>query len=212
MINDLKETPCSLIRKQDYRIVKWKNGRGQSFEIALFPPEAVFPNDPFIWRLSLAEVTENGPFSEFPGYDRYLTLVEGTSVKLDFQEQRPKVTLKRGDLHHFSGELKASAEQVLTTITDLNLLYKRQEVRAHFEVIQISNKPRSFHLEGRIAFLFVVSGPITATIYPGEHKSVVREQNTLQINLPNNQSEGDSLVLLESEKPDALLALIEIDW
>jgi environmental stress-induced protein Ves len=212
MINDLNKTPCNLIRKQDYRIVEWKNGRGKSFEIALFPPEAVFPNDPFLWRLSLAEVTESGPFSEFAGYDRYLALIEGTSVKLDFQAKQPKVTLRKGDFHHFPGELKASAEQVSSAITDLNLLYKRDNVSAHFEIIQISKKPRSFHLEGRIAFLFVISGPITATIYPGEHKSVVRDLNTLQINLPEAQSEGDSLILLESEHTNGMLALVEISW
>ena len=36
----------------------------------------------FDWRVSLADVTADGPFSAFPGIDRTLTVVEGAGMDL----------------------------------------------------------------------------------------------------------------------------------
>jgi environmental stress-induced protein Ves len=52
--------------------VPWKNGRGTTREIARVPGYG-----PFDWRLSLADLTESGPFSSFPGVTRSLLLVDG---------------------------------------------------------------------------------------------------------------------------------------
>lgn len=49
----------------------WKNGGGTTREIARFPPD----QDEYLFRVSNAEVTSNGPFSLFPRYDRILLLL-----------------------------------------------------------------------------------------------------------------------------------------
>ena len=48
----------------------WKNGGGETAEIAVSPPGAAL--DDFDWRLSMARVETDGPFSAFPGIDRTL--------------------------------------------------------------------------------------------------------------------------------------------
>ena len=61
----------------DARVLPWKNGRGTTTELALWPPDSNFEGGEFDWRLSIAPVDEPGPFSSFPGVERILTVTQG---------------------------------------------------------------------------------------------------------------------------------------
>ncbi|KRB85058.1 hypothetical protein ASE00_21495 [Sphingomonas sp. Root710] len=63
------------IRHRDCAEVPWKNGGGTTRGIAAFPPGATI--DDFLWRISMARVAADGPFSRFDGIDRVLTVIEG---------------------------------------------------------------------------------------------------------------------------------------
>ena len=53
-----------ILRAADYRRMPWKNGSGETVEVAVFPPGASI--DDFDWRISIATVAaENGAFSLF---------------------------------------------------------------------------------------------------------------------------------------------------
>lgn len=54
----------------------WKNGGGVTREIAVSTS-----GQPW-WRLSIADVTENGAFSSFEGLERILTVIEGAGMVL----------------------------------------------------------------------------------------------------------------------------------
>lgn len=56
----------------------WKNGAGLTREIAFGGASAV----DFDWRLSLAEVERDAPFSAFPGVDRCIVLLRGAGMQL----------------------------------------------------------------------------------------------------------------------------------
>lgn len=58
----------------------WKNGGGVTHEIACLPAGSSLQD--FHWRLSIAEVASNGPFSAFAGVDRIITLLEGDGMHL----------------------------------------------------------------------------------------------------------------------------------
>ena len=47
----------------------WKNGLGETLEIAIFPEGKDFKKDEFQWRFSLSEAHDTCNFSVFPGYD-----------------------------------------------------------------------------------------------------------------------------------------------
>src|SRR3954469_7451139 len=55
----------------------WKNGGGTTTELARDGA-----GDAFAWRLSVAEIERSGPFSEFPGYERTIMLLEGGGMEL----------------------------------------------------------------------------------------------------------------------------------
>jgi len=60
----------------------WPNGGGLTRDLVLAPASA--PDGPrFDWRLSLADIDRDGPFSSLPGVDRVFALVEGR-LALDF--------------------------------------------------------------------------------------------------------------------------------
>jgi uncharacterized protein len=62
----------------DYRKMPWANGRGQTFE--LFRQD--YEDGRILVRLSVATVSENGPFSAFPGLNRSLTVIDGPGFDL----------------------------------------------------------------------------------------------------------------------------------
>ena len=66
--------------------------------------------DMFDWRLSIAEVEADGPFSAFDGYDRVLVLLDGAGMDLHFTETGERVELRPGNrCARFAGEAPIEA-------------------------------------------------------------------------------------------------------
>ena len=72
-----------ILRAADRIPTPWKNGGGLTCEVAAWPPGASLPH--FEWRASIAEVTSDGPFSDFEGVDRVITVLEGAGLELRFE-------------------------------------------------------------------------------------------------------------------------------
>lgn len=70
-----------LLRAADRAWAAWKNGGGETATVAVFPETAGLSD--FDWRVSIARVDGDGPFSAFPGIDRTLTLLSGGSMALN---------------------------------------------------------------------------------------------------------------------------------
>ncbi|REK84801.1 HutD family protein [Streptomyces inhibens] len=69
-----------ILRAEGRVAAPWSNGGGVTREIAVHPPGAGW--DSFVWRISLAEVTRDGPYSPLPGVRRILTVVDGAGLEL----------------------------------------------------------------------------------------------------------------------------------
>jgi environmental stress-induced protein Ves len=199
-----------LLRQQDYTQMEWKNGGGKTAEIAIHPPDAVFPKDAFIWRLSSARMSAGSLFSQFPHCDRYLALVQGEGLHLQFTQTDKKISLKRGDVCRFSGDLAVSGELENGEVTDLNLIFQKDYVKAHFEIIRTEEKPRSFEVEGKTFFIFAIQGSTHVTLYPGEQRFNVKNGDTLRINQDSKTGEQNKLVLIEPAQAQGVFAVIEI--
>jgi hypothetical protein len=61
----------------------WRNGGGITREISAHSDAAGL-----VWRLSLAKIDRDGPFSAFPGLRRILTVVDGDGLVLDLGARR----------------------------------------------------------------------------------------------------------------------------
>ncbi|WP_377702104.1 HutD family protein [Pseudoduganella sp. UC29_71] len=112
-----------LIQYASLHATPWKNGGGSTTEIAIAPNGATFDN--FDWRISLATISQSGPFSLFPGIDRTLTLVNGPCVVLDVGNERKVALSEREPVVAFPGEIAVSATVSDGPTTDFNVMTRR---------------------------------------------------------------------------------------
>jgi hypothetical protein len=110
-----------------FRKMPWRNGGGETSEIAVFPAAANL--DDFVWRISSATVRQSGVFSQFPGIDRTLCVVEGAGIDLAF----PDAITEKLDLssvpYRFAGELYVKGTVVPPGIVDFNAMTRRSAAR-----------------------------------------------------------------------------------
>ncbi|MGD9476898.1 HutD/Ves family protein [Shinella sp. G-2] len=72
-----------LLRNADHRRMPWKNGGGETVEVIVHPEGASLSD--FGWRVSMATVASDGPFSVFPGIDRTLAVLTGDGMALTIE-------------------------------------------------------------------------------------------------------------------------------
>jgi environmental stress-induced protein Ves len=108
----------------------WKNGAGRTREIAVEPPGAGF--DHFDWRLSVAQVDRDAPFSPFPGVDRCIVLLQGAGLRLCSDDGRIDHRLD-GPLQplRFPGEIELQASLLDGATTDFNVMTRRGRWRSN---------------------------------------------------------------------------------
>ena len=113
-----------LLRARDHRRMAWKNGGGETAEIAVGSDGAGWA-----WRVSLARIAAAGPFSAFPGIDRSLAPVAGGPLRLRVGD-RPALDLVAGQPPHgFSGDEPAEVLLLGEPATVLNVMTRREHLR-----------------------------------------------------------------------------------
>jgi environmental stress-induced protein Ves len=123
-----------LLRQADYKRMPWKNGGGETTEIAVSPPAAGL--DDFDWRISMALVKSDGPFSEFPGIDRTLGILDGNGLRLTIGGKRHDVTRTAAPLP-FAADVATDAVLMDGEITDLNVMSRRATYRHQVERLDL---------------------------------------------------------------------------
>ncbi|KAI9096431.1 hypothetical protein DFS34DRAFT_650538 [Phlyctochytrium arcticum] len=90
-----------VLAHEKYVRMPWKNGLGETRQIAIYPRNADFEADNFVWRLALSEVRDSCSFSVFPGYDIALLLLnpEADSKANTVRTRRNSITFPV-ELHH----------------------------------------------------------------------------------------------------------------
>jgi environmental stress-induced protein Ves len=145
-----------ILRAADHKVMPWKNGRGATTEIAVSPESDGLHN--FAWRVSMAQVANDGPFSSFPGIDRTLLVLSGRGMVLDVVG-RPPVTLTRASPPYaFAGDAATSAKLVDGAIVDLNIMVRRGLVRTRVQRINLTT-PQQFFAED-VRLLLIETGKL----------------------------------------------------
>jgi uncharacterized protein len=110
----------------------WKNGGGVTWEIAIDPPGASL--EEFRWRVSRARIEAEGPFSLFPGCDRWITCIEGAGFALHFDDG-VKLPVPPMMPVRFSGDRPTVCRLAEGPCTDINLIFRRDLVRAEIAIV-----------------------------------------------------------------------------
>jgi environmental stress-induced protein Ves len=97
----------------------WKNGGGVTTEIWASPPLGAFD-----WRVSIATVNADGPFSTFAGYERHIMTLSGEGMVLDI-EGSGKFALEPLQPFSFSGDARVYGSLLRGAVLDFNLMVRR---------------------------------------------------------------------------------------
>lgn len=124
-----------VLRASDYKRMPWKNGRGETVEIAIFPAHATVDN--FDWRISMATVAEDGSFSIFPGIDRTLSVIEGAGLELSVDGCEPILLDPSSLPYRFPADVATTARLTGGTIVDFNVMSRRETVSHHVEKLML---------------------------------------------------------------------------
>ena len=118
----------TLISAHSVQPQPWRNGCGQTRELLVWPEHRVETlgrqlRQAWQLRISVADITEDGPFSAFEGVSRWFTVVTGAGVKLQFADG--PVTLRAGDAPlAFDGAAAPGCTLLGGATLDLNLMVR----------------------------------------------------------------------------------------
>ena len=112
-----------IARRADHKRMAWKNGQGVTEEVATYPVGSDV--DHFDWRLSIAHVGADGPFSVFAGIDRTIALLDGEGLALDLAEGRTVALAPEGAPFSFPGDWEISSRNLGGPTIDLNIMTRR---------------------------------------------------------------------------------------
>jgi environmental stress-induced protein Ves len=151
-----------VIRPFEHRPQRWKNGGGTTTEILREPAEGAF-----VFRVSIADVASDGPFSRFDGYDRHIMLLEGAGMHLDCGEHGT-IVLTRNEPRAFSGDWDVTGTLVQGPVRDFNLMVDRARFRSTLEVMTAAGL-----VHADVCILHILAGPGAGDTHVNEGSLVV---------------------------------------
>ena len=113
----------------EHRAMPWANGLGTSYEVA----SDRNVDDVWTWRVAIAPVVLDGPFSVMPGVDRQLVVINGEGMTLSIDGEI--VECPPGRVVRFSGDSVTIARLVDGPVVDLGLMTVRGLVTGSMVVV-----------------------------------------------------------------------------
>ncbi|MBR6376351.1 MAG: HutD family protein [Oscillospiraceae bacterium] len=143
------------LTREDYKTSEWSGGT--TTQIAIFPPDALYAERDFLWRVSSAVVElEESDFTALPDYQRLICSLEG-EIQLTHNGGGP-LALRPLEVHGFSG---ADATHCRGRCRDFNLMLRRDRARGSMEVLELTGRPLELRRPGALV-LYCVEGCLTA--------------------------------------------------
>ena len=107
-----------LLRTIDAPAQRWRNGGGTTRELLAWPATGEWQV-----RISVADIEADGPFSAYPGVERWFTVLQGTGVELTLDGTAQR--LHRGDAPlQFDGAAAVNCRLIDGPTRDLNLMLR----------------------------------------------------------------------------------------
>ena len=138
----------------------WKNGGGETREILVSPPGATL--DTLHWRVSLATVASDGPFSVFAGVQRTLCVIRGAGIRLQVGDAPPAALLENSTPYSFDGEAPTSATLIDGSIVDLNVMTRRGRWRHAVKRVTCKDSVQ-LEISARLTMVLCQRGKLTCT-------------------------------------------------
>ena len=108
----------------------WKNGLGVQYEIMC---DGSLPDD-WTWRLSTADITQDVPFSVFPGVNREFCVADGNGVVLTINGVEHRC--EPGSITKFRGDDEVHATLIDGPMKALNLMVRYGAGEKHLHLVR----------------------------------------------------------------------------
>ena len=131
----------------------WKNGGGTTRELLAWPSPA-----DWVFRLSVAEVQADGPFSSFAGVQRWFAVLSGAGVRLRLGAAAPygvQVLTSASAPFCFDGARPVDCTLMDGATQDFNLMVRADQARAQMQ--RVAGKLQTGD-----------AGPRTVAVWTGE--------------------------------------------
>ncbi|MBZ7923081.1 HutD family protein [Ensifer adhaerens] len=166
-----------ILRASNHKRMPWKNGGGETVEIAVFPERALLGD--FDWRVSMATVASDGPFSSFPGIDRTLAILEGKGMRLMIEGREPVLMTGETAPLPFPADVATSATLVDGPIVDLNVMTRRGKLAHEVQRLTI-DAPGTIEGSVETTLLLCHAGALRLTVAGEESDLAPGDAATLQ--------------------------------
>lgn len=165
------------ITQEQFKNMPWKNGGGTTTEIYRLDGDG---SEEFVFRLSMAKIENDGPFSRFDSYDRHLVLLQGNGCILDSNGKQLALT-NSSSPYSFAGERKIDCRLIEGPVTDFNVIISRNWGTALVEVSQDS-KDQLIQCHDEMLFFYDLKVHELWILTNGEElKSKARKAITIRI-------------------------------
>ena len=158
----------------------WKNGLGVQYEITC---DGSLPDD-WTWRLSTADITQDVPFSVFPGVNREFCVADGNGVVLNINGVDHRC--EPGSITKFRGDDVVLATLIEGPMRALNLMVRDGAAEKHLQLVSAGGSIDMSVAEAVIA----ITGSAKLQLNGGE---VVLETLDSQLVLNSENFVGETL-------------------
>ena len=125
----MASTRSRVIPANEDRRERWRNGAGWTREIHAEAGDEQ-SDGAWRWRLSIAEIEQDAPFSRFDGVDREIVLLAGNGVRLAFDDGETQAIEPPHGRFRFAGERGVQGVLIDGPTQDFNLMWRREAIDA----------------------------------------------------------------------------------
>ena len=179
---------AEILSPDTYITMPWRNGLGSTVEIM---KRTIPDSEDFVWRISMADVVTDGPFSCFNNSDRTLLLLNGNGMTLDIKKEQTNSTETISLSDPLQGARFRGDDPTIATlhngpITDFNIMTHRDHCDA--EVV-CGHEPEESNIAINCdeALIYCVTGELSVESESGK-KWVLPDNITLYVRKPAEQN------------------------
>ena len=166
-----------IIAPQQFRTIPWKNGLGETTELAINDGGSL---DDFDWRLSIASVINDGVFSDFSGYQRNLVLIAGQGIMLEHDDKIVDNLANLLDMANFDGACKTYGKLSAGAIKDFNIITNKQKILPQVNCYVDAQKITVHLAKLSIYFAYSITSEINVEVSEQE-KAIVPQGHLVKI-------------------------------